>query len=124
MVSKCARCTSKKARKIARELYVAITLDREILALDALMASTWKAAWTSRKSPSAIRRKSIFRESIDPLTGFRASQARRIAAAARSHRQANGAGRDRAAGLVQNLHRDFDAAMVEVNPLIVTADGT
>ena len=109
----------EEGSKIARELYVAITLDRET-SRNTLMASTeggMDIEEVAERSPEKI-----FRESIDPLTGLRGSQARRIALQlGLTGKQVN-----QAVAALQGLYKTYietDAAMVEVNPLIVTEDG-
>ena len=109
----------EEGSKIARELYVAITLDRETSRLT-LMASTeggMDIEEVAERTPEKI-----FRESIDPLTGFRASQARRIAL----QLGLTGKQMGQAVTALQGLYKMYvetDATMVEVNPLIVTEDG-
>jgi succinyl-CoA synthetase beta subunit len=105
---------------IARELYLGIVVDRGSGRV-ALMASSEggvEIEEVAAKSPEKIHR-----ELLDPLIGLAGFQARRTAfALGLAKEQVN-----KAVGFFSALARCFhetDASMVEINPLVVTKDGT
>ena len=104
---------------VARELYLAVTLDRA-QARPVLLASQRGGVNiedVAREQPEAIAR-----EPIDPLIGPSAFQLRRL-------QQALGLGQTLArpfGALAQGLHACFvgcDASLAEINPLVETSDG-
>ncbi len=109
----------EEGSQIARELYVAFTLDRETSRI-ALMASTeggMDIEEVAERTPEKI-----FKESIDPLTGLRGSQGRRIAL----HLGLTGKQVNQAAAALRGMYDCFiatDAALLEINPFIVTQGG-
>lgn len=104
---------------VERELYVGLALDRA-LARPVLMAS--RAGGMDVEQVAAETPEQIIREALDPVAGLQPFQARRLAF---------GLGLDpplarRVAAVMQaaaRAFRDLDASLVEINPLVVTADG-
>ena len=105
---------------VAKELYLAITIDRTyrgpvVIACEAGGMDIEEVANTSPER--------ILRQGVDPLIGFQGFQGRRLA---------EGMGLDRAQGrqasdIMSGLTRlfdDLDCSLVEINPLVVTADGS
>ena len=104
---------------IARELYVALLVDRGAGRVVA-MASTEGGMDIEQVAEETPDR--ILTLEIDPATGFRPFHARRIVSALGLAGSAGRAGGE----LVGNLYRalvDLDANIVEVNPLVVTGTG-
>ncbi len=104
---------------IAREIYLGVTLDRG-RSVPAIMASGqggMEIEEIARRDPKAIQI-----EPVDPLTGLRPFQARRVA-------YGLGLSGDlvtHAMRLMQSLlraYQDTDASLAEINPLVVTAQG-
>ena len=99
---------------VARELYVGLVIDRA-LARPVLMAS--RAGGVDIEQVAAETPELILREPLDPAGGLRPFQARRLA---------YGLGLERAAAVTSaaaRAFRDLDAALLEINPLVVTAGG-
>jgi len=105
---------------IARELYLGLTLDRERGRL-ALMAST--EGGVDIEEVAAHHPEKILREWIDPLVGLAPFQARRMAFGLGLSGDAVSAFVRFASGLYQACLAT-DASLVEVNPLVVTAEGS
>lgn len=104
---------------IARELYVGLVIDRA-LARPVLMAS--RAGGVDVEQVAAETPELILREPLDPAGGLRPFQARRLAYGLGLERAAAG----RAAAVTSaaaRAFRDLDAALLEINPLVVTAGG-
>jgi succinyl-CoA synthetase beta subunit len=105
--------------RIARELYLGLTLDRERGRL-ALMASS--EGGVDIEEVAARRPDKILREWIDPLVGLAPYQARRVAFGLGLQGEAVSAFARFAGGLHQACLAT-DASLVEVNPLVLTAEG-
>jgi succinyl-CoA synthetase beta subunit len=105
--------------RIARELYLGLTLDRDAGRM-ALMAST--EGGMDIEEVAAHQPEKILREWIDPLVGLAGFQARRVAFQLGLSGDAVGAFVRFAQGLYQACLAT-DASLVEVNPLVVTAEG-
>jgi succinyl-CoA synthetase beta subunit len=105
--------------RIARELYLGMTLDREAGKV-AVMAST--EGGVDIEEVAAHHPEKILREWIDPLVGLAPYQTRRLAFALGLAGDAVGAFVKLAAGLYQ-AYVGTDASLAEVNPLVVTAEG-
>ena len=105
--------------RIARELYLGLTLDRDAGRM-ALMAST--EGGMDIEEVAAHQPEKILREWIDPLIGLAGFQARRVAFKLGLSGDAVGAFVRFATGLYQACLAT-DASLVEVNPLVVTAEG-
>jgi succinyl-CoA synthetase beta subunit len=104
---------------IAREMYVAVTLDRAAghPAFIACAEGGVEIEEVAARTPEKI-----LREPIDPAVGFRPFQARRLAFGLGLSGDSVG----RAARLFTSLADCFlgtDASLVEINPLILTGDG-
>src|SRR5437870_9019591 len=104
---------------IAREIYFAVLLDRAIAA-PLIVASTEggvEIETVAAKSPEKI-----VRENIDPLAGLQPFQTRKLA----KQLGLESSQLKSASKLIEGLYRTFiafDCSMVEVNPLVVTAEG-
>lgn len=103
---------------IARELYVSLVVDRATSKVS-VMAST--EGGMDIEEVAASTPEKIFIESIDPLAGLTGFQCRAIAF------KLGLAGKlmPKAVKLLQNLYNTFlgcDCSMLEINPLVVTAD--
>jgi len=105
--------------RIARELYLGLTLDREVGRM-ALMASS--EGGVDIEEVAAHHPERILREWIDPLLGLAGFQARRVAFGLGLQGEAVSAFARFATGLYQACLAT-DASLVEVNPLVVTAEG-
>ncbi|WP_432822388.1 ADP-forming succinate--CoA ligase subunit beta [Trichloromonas sp.] len=104
---------------IAREFYLSITLDREAsrYCLIASAEGGVNIEETAAKSPEKI-----IRQDIDPFTGLRSYQARRIALGL----GLKGSLCEDCVQLILNLYRlllEKDCSLVEINPLVVTKAG-
>ncbi len=109
----------EQALSIARELYAGIVLDRSTSQL-VFMAST--AGGMEIEKVAEETPELILKEYVDPLTGLRASQARKLAFGLRLEGDAF----KNAVKFFQALYRAFvasDCSLAEINPLIVTTDG-
>src|SRR5438445_8373518 len=104
---------------IAREIYFAVLLDRATAA-PLIVASTEggvEIETVAAKSPEKI-----VREKIDPLAGLQPFQTRRLA----KQLSFESSQLKKASKLFEGLYSTFvafDCSMVEVNPLVVTANG-
>ncbi len=104
---------------IARELYLAVLLDRSAGRL-VMMASTEGGVEIEKVAHETPEK--IFRETIDPAVGLQPYQARNLAFALKLE----GDQVNKAVGFMLNLYKmymDTDASMVEINPLVVTKAG-
>ena len=104
------------APEIKRELYLSIVVDRAV-SRPSFLAST--EGGVDIEAVAAKTPERIFREPIDPAVGMQPYQARKIA-------YSLGLGAD-AIPFLLNVYRAFietDASLIEINPLIVTGDGT
>ena len=105
--------------RIARELYLGMTLDREIGRI-AVMASTEGGVDIEEVAHATPEK--ILREWVSPLTGFMPYQARRLAFKL-------GLVGDSVNGFVRlssGLYQAYiatDASLAEINPLVVTVEG-
>ena len=113
------RVLVEKACNIARELYVSLLVDRGTSKVT-LMASTeggMDIEEVAEKSPEKI-----FMEAIDPLVGLTSFQCRKIAFSL----GLDGKLTNKAVHLLEGLYTTFiacDCSMLEINPLVVTAEG-
>ncbi|MCC6807039.1 MAG: ADP-forming succinate--CoA ligase subunit beta [Deltaproteobacteria bacterium] len=109
----------EEGSKIARELYFAITLDRETSRVT-LMASA--EGGVDIEEVAAKTPEKIFRVGVDPVIGLRSHHARDMA----QKLGMTGKTVNEAVKVLQLLYKTFvdtDASLLEVNPLIVTKDG-
>jgi succinyl-CoA synthetase beta subunit len=109
----------EEASQVARELYLGMVVDRKAAAV-AVIASTeggMEIEEVAAKTPEKI-----ITDPVDPLLGMAPFQARRIAFALGLKDKQVG----QFAALLASLYRAFvetDASLIEINPLVVTADG-
>jgi succinyl-CoA synthetase beta subunit len=116
---KVRRILVEEAVEIAREFYLSITLDREIsrYILIASAEGGMDIEEVASKSPEKIHTMVI-----DPLTGMRPYQARKIALAL----GLTGTVCEDCVELIMNLYRasqEKDCALIEINPLVITKAG-
>ncbi len=108
----------EEASSIARELYISIILDRA-QARPVIMAS--QAGGMDIEEVAEKTPEKIIKEHVHPALGLQAYQARKIAYALDIPKE----GMKQAIQLITNLYKLFiecDCSLVEVNPLVVTAD--
>jgi succinyl-CoA synthetase beta subunit len=108
-----------EAAEIAKELYVAVLLDRASSA-PVVIAST--EGGMDIETVAAHTPEKIFRESVHPLLGLQAYQSRLLA----QKLGLTGDQAKQAAKLLLSLYKLFiaaDCSLVEVNPLVVTKTG-
>jgi succinyl-CoA synthetase beta subunit len=108
-----------EAAEIAKELYLAILLDRATAA-PVVIAST--QGGMDIEAVAAQTPERIFREPVHPLLGLQPYQARKLALALGLH----GPQSTQAAKLILALYKLFiscDCSLVEINPLVVTKAG-
>ncbi|MGA8892034.1 MAG: ADP-forming succinate--CoA ligase subunit beta [Anaeromyxobacteraceae bacterium] len=105
--------------RIARELYMAITLDRERGRMTVMASSEggMDIEEVAHRSPEKI-----LKEPVDPLIGFMPFQARRLAFHLGLQGESVSAFVRFASGLYKAVMRT-DASLAEVNPLVITATG-
>jgi succinyl-CoA synthetase beta subunit len=109
----------EEASQIVRELYLGMVVDRKAAAVS-VIAST--EGGTEIEEVSAKTPEKILTDPVDPLLGMAPFQARRIAFALGLKDKQVG----QFATLLGALYRAFvetDASLIEINPLVVTADG-
>ena len=109
----------ERASEIEREFYLGITLDRA-QSKPVVMAS--REGGVEIEEVVAATPEKILKETVDPAVGLQAFQATRLAFGlgfeGKQVRQA--------AGFILSLYRayvDADCSLVEINPLVATADG-
>jgi len=105
--------------KIARELYLGLTLDRasSLLTVIASREGGVEIEEVAAKTPEKI-----LREAINPVVGLQPFQARKLGKAL----DVPGASIGKLAKFLSALYAAYlatDAALVEINPLVLTADG-
>jgi succinyl-CoA synthetase beta subunit len=105
--------------RIARELYLGMTLDREVGRL-AVMAST--EGGVDIEQVAARTPEKILREWVSPLTGLMPFQARRLAFGLGLLGESVNAFVKFASGL-HDAYLATDASLAEVNPLVITVGG-
>jgi succinyl-CoA synthetase beta subunit len=109
----------EEASQVARELYLGMVVDRKAAAV-AVIAST--EGGMEIEEVAARTPEKIITDPVDPLLGMAPFQAREIAfALGMKDRQVG-----QFATLLGALYRAFvetDASLIEINPLVVTADG-
>jgi succinyl-CoA synthetase beta subunit len=105
--------------RIARELYLGMTLDREVGRM-AVMAST--EGGVDIEHVAATRPEKILREWVDPLTGLMPFQARRLAFGLGLVGDSVSAFVRFATGLYE-AYVATDASLAEINPLVITVGG-
>jgi succinyl-CoA synthetase beta subunit len=110
----------EQASEVARELYLALLVDRKAESI-AVIAST--EGGMDIEEVAAKTPEKIITEPIDPVIGLGGFQSRKIAfALGLKDKQVGQFG-----ALLASLYRAFnetDASLLEINPLVVTKDGT
>jgi succinyl-CoA synthetase beta subunit len=104
---------------IARELYLALTVDR-VFRGPVLLASA--AGGMDIEDVAASRPEDIHSEPIEPVLGLMPFQARRLAAKLGLEPSATSA-MSRIMNAVYRIFNESDCSLVEINPLIVTGAG-
>jgi succinyl-CoA synthetase beta subunit len=104
---------------IARELYLAMVLDRAQSRVTVICSSEGgvEIEEVAEKHPERI-----IKETVDPVIGLAPYQCRRLAFALRVPPELIG----KMTGVMQGLYRAFDdcdASLAEINPLIITGEG-
>lgn len=105
---------------IARELYLSMLVDR---ALDRVVMVASSAGGMDIEEIAATQPEKILQEVCDPLNGLVAFQARNLAFALGLEGEQIAAFTQLAKGLYK-LFTENDLALLEINPLIVTQDGS
>ena len=108
----------EKASDIERELYLGITLDRA-QSKPVVMAS--QEGGMEIEEVAAATPEKILKETVDPGVGLQAFQATRLAFGLGFEEQVR-----QAASFILSLYQayvDADCSLVEINPLVTTADG-
>jgi succinyl-CoA synthetase beta subunit len=104
---------------VARELYASVLIDRATSRVT-ILAST--AGGMDIEEVAAKDPKRLIKVAVDPATGIEPFHARKVVFAL----GLSGAAAAAAAELIVGLYRAFvalDASLIEINPLVVTADG-
>ncbi len=109
----------EEASNVARELYLGLLVDRKAQAVS-VIAST--EGGMDIEEVAAKTPEKIITETIDPLLGISGFLGRKVAfGLGLKDKQVN-----QFVGLLSSLYRAFletDASLIEINPLVVTADG-
>ncbi len=113
------RVLVEQGLNIAREIYLAMVLDRAQARVTVICSSEGgvEIEVVAEKHPEKI-----LKEAIDPVIGLASFQCRRIA----GKLAIPAALREKFAAVVQGLYRAFDecdASLAEINPLIITKEG-
>ena len=104
---------------IARELYLAMVLDRAQSRVTVICSSE---GGVEIEAVATNHPEKILKETVDPVIGLTAFQCRRLALALGIPPEFAG----KAVAVMQGLYRAFDecdASLAEINPLIITKDG-
>jgi succinyl-CoA synthetase beta subunit len=109
----------EEASEIARELYLGFVLDRKS---ERVMVVASSAGGVEIEDIARNQPQSLIRVSVDPAVGMQGFQAREIAFGLGFKDAQIAEGVKIMLGCYQAF-RDFDATMVEINPLAVTAEG-
>jgi len=113
------RVLVEAAQAFDRECYVGLTIDRN-LAQPVMMVS--QAGGMDIEEVAARTPEKIFKQAIDPLLGFRGYHGVHLAEALGLGGKTLRAGAA-CLGKLYRLFIDLDASLVEINPLVVTAEG-
>lgn len=117
---KVQRLLVEEGCNIARELYLGLTLDREVGQI-VLMAST--EGGMDIEEVAAKTPHKILKERIDPVDGLTKAQAEKLAAGLNLSGELAGRFLEFATALYK-AYVDCDASMLEINPLVVTKENT
>ncbi|MGN6734331.1 MAG: ADP-forming succinate--CoA ligase subunit beta [Candidatus Binatia bacterium] len=113
------RVLVEQGLEIQRELYLAMVLDRAQSRVTVICSSE---GGVEIEEVAAKAPEKILKETVDPVIGLAAFQCRRLAFALNIPSQLIG----KTVAVMQGLYRAFeetDAALAEINPLIITQDG-
>ncbi len=113
------RVLVEQGLNIERELYVGMVLDRETAQVT-LIASA--EGGVEIEEVARLHPEKILREAVDPVAGLMPYQVRKVAFALGLDKQQVA----KAVALVTGLYRafvDLDMSLIEINPLVVLADG-
>jgi succinyl-CoA synthetase beta subunit len=116
---KVRRVLVEQGLNIARELYLAMVLDRAKSRVAVIGSSE---GGVEIEEVAAHRPEKILREAVDPVIGLAPFQCRRLAFALGIPAELTG----KMVGAMQGLYRAFeecDASLAEINPLIITQEG-
>ncbi len=109
----------EEATDVARELYLGIVLDRRT---EKVMLLASSEGGTQIEELVATKPESLLRTTVEPAVGFLDFQAREIAFGV-GLAPAQIAPASRVFRGAYRAFRDLDASLLEINPLVVTADG-
>ena len=115
----CHRLYIEEGCDIAREIYLAFVLDREI---ERVMVVASKEGGMEIEQLAAEKPASIVKISVEPAVGMQAFQARELAFALGFDKSQINQAVTTLLGCYRAM-RDLDANMVEINPLAVTREG-
>lgn len=104
--------------QIAKEMYLAVLLDRESSQLTLIAAAEggMDIEELAHKSPEKI-----FKHSVDPVLGFRAFQGRLLGYQLGLDHTLHGSLTSLCQSIVK-AYMDLDASLIEINPLVLTGD--
>ena len=105
---------------VAKELYLALTVDRTYRGPVVIGC---ESGGMDIEEVAATSPEKILRQGVDPLIGFQPFQGRGLAEAMGLERPLAGPMSRVMSGLAR-LFVDYDCSLVEVNPLVVTAEGS
>ena len=108
----------EEAAEVTRELYLALTIDR-VFRAPVMIAS--ESGGMEIEEVAARAPEKIFREAIDPLTGFQPFQGRRLCYSLNLEPELIRPGSQLMAA-VHRIFVDNDCSLVEINPLALTTD--
>ena len=108
----------EEAAEVTRELYLALTIDR-VFRAPVMIAS--ESGGMEIEEVAARAPEKIFREAIDPLTGFQPFQGRRLCYSLNLEPELIRPGSQLMAA-VYRIFVDNDCSLVEINPLALTTD--
>ena len=108
----------EEAAEVTRELYLALTIDR-VFRAPVMIAS--ESGGMEIEEVAARAPEKIFREAIDPLTGFQPFQGRRLCYSLNLEPELIMPGSQLMAA-VHRIFVDNDCSLVEINPLALTTD--
>jgi succinyl-CoA synthetase beta subunit len=116
---KVRRVLVEQGLNIARELYLAVVLDRAQSRVTVIFSSE---GGVEIEEVAERHPEKILRETVDPVIGLASFQCRRLSFALGLPAELAG----KLTGVMQGLYRAFDecdASLAEINPLIITAEG-
>ena len=113
------RLLIEEGMNIVRELYIGVTLDR-VTSRNVVMASTEGGVEIEKVAAESPEK--ILKEFVDPVVGFQAYQARRLAFGLALFGDAfkNGV---KFLHALYNAYESMDCSLAEINPLVLTHEG-